>query len=253
MILIGAVYSALDLYGTYSTAGRMTPTASNWSASSSPASIAIYAAPCIAILPRPLRTPTRQQHGGTSAASATGSTTTGLPVRRMLLVFDIQFFHQPRHGDRSARTILRFDPVCSAPRTRCWSTAIVPPPRFLISPSTRRRVPVRGTCSPWATSLSGRVGAASARTSRVAPAWPVLAGDRLSMMYADEGVKLRPRWFRRRNPCPRSQFAAISLLRRVAWTTEGDSLAMGGLPLCVEVQFAVTMSANRAPVGGGRW
>ena len=78
-----------------------------------------------------------------------------------------------------------------------------------------------------------------------------LAGDRLSMMYADDGGDSSLLGSAVEILAPEVHGLMFHYFDGTTWLEDWDSVTMGGLPFCVEVQFSVTMQANKAPGGGG--
>jgi hypothetical protein len=255
MILIGAVYSALDLYGTYSTAGRDDADRQQLvrvivSRIDRDLRSAVYRDPP----PATEDADSTSSTGGTTAAGSTaaGSTATGTSGSTDA--------SSSSTSTSSTNLVTVTDPLEQSSGSTpglfgSANTLLVhssrPSAEVAYLPFNEAAGSRAGDMLSVGYFVVGEGGGSLGSNVVAGTGLARLAGDRLSMMFADEGGDSSALGSAVELLAPEVNSLEFRYFDGVAWTTEWDSLAMGGLPLCVEVQFAVTMSANRAPGGGG--
>jgi prepilin-type N-terminal cleavage/methylation domain-containing protein len=251
LILVGAIYSALDLFGTYSTAGR------------DDAQRQQLVRVVVSRIDRDLRSavyrdppPVTEEDATTSGA---GTTATASSAEAALGTGASAAAGLSGTTSTSTNVVTVSDPLEQSTGT---TPGLFGTSNTLLVHCSRPSAEV--TYLPFSEAAGSRTGdmlsvgyfvmgegGGSLGSGASGTGLARLAGDRLSMMFADEGGDTSSLGSAIEVLAPEVNSLQFRYFDGITWTTEWDSVTMSGLPLCVEVQFAVTMSANNAPGGGG--
>lgn len=254
MLLVGAIYSALDLYGTYSTAGRDDALRQQ------------LVRVVVSRMDRDLRSavyrdppPVAEEDAATTSSGTSATASSAASAADAALGTGISAAAGLSGTSSSTTVVSVSDPLeqssGSTPGLFGTSNTLLvhcsrPSAEVTYLPFTEAAGSRTGDMLSVGYFVVGE-GGGSLGAGVAGSGLARLAGDRLSMLYADEGGDGSSLGSAIEVLAPEVHALQFRYFDGVAWTTEWDSVTMSGLPLCVEVQFSVTMSANNAPGGGG--